>query len=242
MTALVKPVMQRSGPEGAGCWAFDNTADSTSVSGMFYSLVVPDRRVAQLDDLSWQEEVEFWKLNFEVGRNALDRLESETGERQTLLLGVNDGYYVGQSIPHIHSHIVVGERSEGVDLYFHLRDMIKTFDTLRQQFSPAANPPQSRATLKCELNNIEDFTWNLKAVRAILREHDMNMFRIYTVRPLRAHFEYIDFAIDAGNENSPMFSFSQAWRALNGRMDFARLKNPIGRGKFSHIEPAPCTP
>lgn len=239
MTALQKPVMMRGGPPGAGCWAFDNTHDTSSVSGKFYSLVVPDRRVAQLDDLPGREEAEFWKLNLSVAAMGAARLERETGRPHTAFVGVNDGYYVGQSIPHVHSHIVVTEAPRhrtGDDAQ---RDLPKAFDDLRRIFSPAAAPPLLRARIACDPADIDDFTWRVKYHRENLRENGMDMFRVYSGSALEAELRPFPFVIDAGNSDHPMFSFSQAWRAMNGRMPFEKLAHPLGRGKYTHFEPAP---
>jgi hypothetical protein len=154
-----------------------------------------------------------------------------------MLLGVNDGYHVGQSIPHVHSHIVVTEETEGVEEFFMFRDMERAIDTLRRAFCPAATPPPSRTHVMCNVDDIEGFTWALKYKRDGLREKGLDVFRIYTGSPFMADFKHMFFTLDATNADHPQFSFSQAWRALHGRAPYENLARPLGRGKYTHFAP-----
>ena len=94
----------------------------------------------------------------------------------------------------------------------------------------------------CDLRNVEEFTWLLKSKRESLREKGLDVFRIYTGSPFRSDFKQMFFTLDATNAENPLFSFSQAWRALHGRAPYENLTRPLGRGKYTHFEPAPAAP
>lgn len=66
-----------------------------------HTLVVPRRHVARLLDLTVEEHAEL----FSLARSELARLEVEYGP-DAFTLGVNDGAAAGQTVPHVHLHLI----------------------------------------------------------------------------------------------------------------------------------------
>jgi len=69
-------------------------------SGPGHTLVIPRRHVGRVLHLDDAEYVEL----FAVARDQLRRLEGEQPDGFTI--GINDGAAAGQSVPHVHLHLI----------------------------------------------------------------------------------------------------------------------------------------
>jgi len=69
-------------------------------SGPGHTLVIPRRHVGRVLDLTDAEYAEL----FSVGRTQLRRLEAAKPDSYTI--GINDGPAAGQSVPHVHLHLI----------------------------------------------------------------------------------------------------------------------------------------
>jgi diadenosine tetraphosphate (Ap4A) HIT family hydrolase len=74
--------------------------DDAFPSAPGHTLVVPRRHVGRLLDLTERESAELWGL----ARDQLARLESTGPDAYTV--GVNDGPAAGQTVAHVHLHLI----------------------------------------------------------------------------------------------------------------------------------------
>lgn len=77
--------------------AFEDAFPSTAG----HTLVIPRRHVARVLDLT---DAEYTDL-FTVARTQLGRLEGEHGP-DSYTIGINDGPAAGQTVPHVHLHLM----------------------------------------------------------------------------------------------------------------------------------------
>ncbi len=66
-----------------------------------HALVIPKQHSASLYDLSEATQVSLWKVVAEVRRRLLNRLDPDGFN-----VGVNDGLAAGQTVMHVHIHVI----------------------------------------------------------------------------------------------------------------------------------------
>jgi diadenosine tetraphosphate (Ap4A) HIT family hydrolase len=66
-----------------------------------HTLIIPKRHIGKLSDLNEQEQTDIWKLAME----RLSELRAVNPDND-YTLGVNDGVLAGQTLPHVHLHII----------------------------------------------------------------------------------------------------------------------------------------
>ena len=77
--------------------AFEDAFPST----LGHTLVIPRRHVGRVLELSSDEAMELWQ----VARRQLARLEAANAP-DAFTIGVNDGEAAGQTVPHVHLHVM----------------------------------------------------------------------------------------------------------------------------------------
>jgi diadenosine tetraphosphate (Ap4A) HIT family hydrolase len=66
-----------------------------------HTLVIPKRHIASLDDISTKERSAIWSLVAKVRRLILERHRPDGFN-----IGVNDGIAAGQTVMHLHVHVI----------------------------------------------------------------------------------------------------------------------------------------
>lgn len=232
------------GGEKDGVWAFDNVKDATSVSQDFYALVVPSQTHARLDDFSLREEENFWRLTFQISRDALLKLSESTSKVRQILIGVNDGVYAGQTVPHTHSHVAaVHEKS--VNHVLEERPIInlkQEIEGMRSQFCKAVGTPVATRHAHLSFDRIDLFARSVRWQREVLRKKGADSFRIYSEQGIAPKSKGINMVIDGAHAQNPQFSVAKAMRVINGLMSPENLDNSFGMSRFSHFEPCNIAP
>jgi len=75
-----------------------------------HTLVVPKRHVARTLDLTDEEWADLWALVRRVREIVPELLEADA-----LNIGVNDGAAAGQTVPHVHVHLIPRRRGDVAD-------------------------------------------------------------------------------------------------------------------------------
>lgn len=85
------------------CAAFD---DAYPLSAG-HALVIPKRHVARLDELERDEYLELWSL--------VDRVRRSLAHADGFNVGVNDGESAGQTVSHVHVHVIPRRAGDAED-------------------------------------------------------------------------------------------------------------------------------
>ncbi|KAJ2785436.1 Dinucleoside triphosphate hydrolase [Coemansia javaensis] len=114
-------------------------------------LVVSRRPVARLGDLSPDEVADLFVQGQRVGR-AVEKLHAADG----LTLCVQDGAAAGQTVPHVHLHVIPrrpGDFADNDDVY---RELESRVDNDRRQPRSAADMAAEAAVMRRELGDWDD--------------------------------------------------------------------------------------
>ncbi len=237
MATLPKEVLIESDDALNGSWGFDNRLDKSSISNDFYALAVPNRIVGKLDDMTAEEEKEFWQLTFDLSSIGLQRLNAGSAKVREILIGVNDGVHSGQTVPHAHSHVVGIHEVADETFENSGRDFQVEIDTLRKIFCPAAAAPSAIQKVTCAVSDIAKLSDGIRNARQQLAaETGADSFRIYTKLPLQPWTDDVEMVIDACTKDNPQFSVAKAMRVVNSLMEPEKLDCAFGFGRFTHFE------
>lgn len=89
----------------SGFWFWDGYPVSPG-----HALVIPQRHVQSLFDLSAAERDDLWSL-LEQAKRHVDEVHRPDGYN----IGINDGPAAGQTVPHLHVHLIPRYRGDQID-------------------------------------------------------------------------------------------------------------------------------
>tara|TARA_Y100001001_G_C7999659_1_gene305806 strand:- start:1251 stop:1961 length:711 start_codon:yes stop_codon:yes gene_type:complete len=188
-----------------------------------HEMIVSDRAVEKLDDLTAEEEADFWALTME-------RLNLIVSQPDVVSAGffINDGKHARQTASHVHVH-VLGFKDETV------KNFARFFTKLKRKFADAAhNTPLHERSVKLKRDNFEQ----LRMIRDSLRaNYGADSFSIFVKMPLKSmKKQEIEIVIQAWSQERPsQFSLTNMVRCCLGMRKTPHGKEPASYERFAPV-------
>lgn len=176
-----------------------------AVAAPIHELIVPTRQVPRLNDLTYDEEVEIWQ----TVKERVNKVLEEDNVSAAVIL-VNDGPPAGQTVGHVHFHVLGINKQEVID------DLEGRFDALTNQYAEVAVAPTAEQIVKT--NDPEELAKSIRGFRSNNTGDDLNRtgFSIYTTSQLTKEADDISLNIQAwSQESSRPFGLTNLIRVLN---------------------------
>jgi len=183
-------------------WAANLSAEEEFKASKLHYLIISKRETSRLYELPINEQAAIWKYAELMAEKALKQKDINS-----IAILVNDGIYAGQTIGHIHIHIVGFSSGEILNLN-------NNFRLLTKKYCNKENSPLKILSLNTNISKLyEGINSNFKD--SLNNNYGLSIFSSKTISNIRDYS--FEFTIELWAKDSPRnYGLTNLLRVMNG--------------------------